>query len=126
MIISETRRKYLRYLSEKMKEKVASERLYIQPHLTLTELAEMLEISRNDLSYIINTYIGKSFVDFINEMRVDEALRLIKANRGKRIQINELSRLVGFKDRTTFCRACKKLTGMSPIELETQFTDYTL
>lgn len=126
MIISETRQKYLLYLSKQLREVIVSERLYMQPHLSLKDVAGRFAVSRNELSYIVNTYIGKSFIDFINELRIDEAIRLIQSNKGKRIKISELGQSVGFADRTTFCRACKKLTGISPTELETLFTDYTL
>lgn len=125
MIISEARQKYLHYLSKQLREVMVSERLYLQPQLSLKDVADRFEVSRNELSYIINTHLGRSFIDFVNEMRIDEAIRLIQSNKGKRYKINELSRLAGFSDRTTFCRVCKKLTGISPTELETLFTDYT-
>lgn len=125
MIISEARQKYLHYVSKQLREVMVSEHLYLQPHLSLKEVAGRFEVSRNELSYIVNRYLEKSFIDFVNEMRIDEAIRLIQSNKGKRYKINELSRLAGFSDRTTFCRVCKKLTGISPTELETLFTDYT-
>lgn len=89
MIISEARQKYLHYLSKQLREVMVSERLYLQPQLSLKDVADRFEVSRNELSYIINTHLGKSFIDFVNEMRIDEAIRLIQSNKGKRYKINE-------------------------------------
>lgn len=118
MNISNVRLTYLRRLCERLEEKMKSERLFLQPHLTLMDVASRLNASRHDLSYVVNHYIGKSYVDYINELRMNEAIRLIESHRDGKLKINELARLAGFSDRTTFCRACKKFKGLSPTELE--------
>ncbi len=126
MIKDERRRKYLRRLSEQVQEKIISERLYLQPRLTVMEVANRLNASRKDVSYVVNAYVGKSFADYINGLRMDEAVRLIQANKEDRLMIKELTRLAGFNDRTTFCRICKKIKGVSPTELEILITDNKL
>lgn len=118
MAISETREKYLSDLSERFRDSVIKERLYLQPHLSLMELTRMLGATWNDLSYAINHYLGKNFTDFINELRIAEAVRLLRASDGEDIKVADLAWQAGFADRTTFCRACKKITGFSPTELK--------
>lgn len=118
MAISETREKYLSDLSERFRDSVIKERLYLQPHLSLMELTRMLGATWNDLSYAINHYLGKNFTDFINELRIAEAVRLLRASGGEDIKVADLAWQAGFADRTTFCRACKKITGLSPTELK--------
>lgn len=118
MAISETREKYLSDLSERFRDSVITERLYLQPHLSLMELTRMLGATWNDLSYAINHYLGKNFTDFINELRIAEAVRLLRDAGGEDIKVADLACQAGFADRTTFCRACKKITGFSPTELK--------
>lgn len=120
MVISETREKYLSDLSERFRDSVITERLYLQLHLSLAEVTRNLGVTWNDLSYAINHYLGKNFTDFINELRIAEAVRLLRAPGGQSIKIAALAWQAGFADRTTFCRVCKKITGFSPTELKSQ------
>lgn len=126
MVLSETREKYLRNLSKQFRDTVLSERLYLQPHLSLADVAERLGSSWYDLSYSINTYLEMSFIDYINGLRIKDVLLLMQSAGGKELKISDLGRMAGFNDRTTFCRACKKLTGLSPSELKEQAINYKL
>lgn len=126
MVLSETREKYLRNLSKQFRDTVLSERLYLQPHLSLADVAERLGASWYDLSYSINTYLEMSFIDYINGLRIKDVLLLMQSTGGKELKISDLGRMAGFNDRTTFCRACKKLTGLSPSELKEQANNYKL
>lgn len=116
MVMSELREEFLHALSERFRDMVLREQMHRQQHLTLEDMAARLEVSRGDLSYAVNPYLGKSFVRFINDLRIVDALDLLRMPGGKCLKINELTWLVGFSDRTTFCRVCKKTTGKSPSE----------
>lgn len=117
---NQIREKYLRTLSERLCKTISSEQLYILPHLSLADVAVYLGASRRDLSCAIKKYQGKSFVDFINEERIKEVVRLMRRTDVCLLRIDDIAREVGFSDRTTFFRACKKLTGLSPTELKEQ------
>lgn len=112
------REEYLHALSERFRDMVLCENLHRQQHLTLDGLAVRLEVSRNDLSYAINRYLGKSFICFINELRIADAMKLLKMPEGKQLKIEDIGWLVGFSDRTSFCRVCKKVTGKAPSDLK--------
>jgi len=49
--------------------KTAVEKLYLDPSLTLSVLSGKIGISTHELSYILNNGLGKSFYQFINELR---------------------------------------------------------
>ena len=50
---------------------------YLNPELTLPELAKMVDMKTKDLSYFLNQYFKESFYAFINRYRVEESKRLL-------------------------------------------------
>lgn len=114
MVMSKMREEYLHALSERFRDMVLCKQLHRQQHLTLDDIAESLDVSRSDLSYAINRYLGKSFISFINELRIADAIKLLSMPQGKQLRIEDIAWLVGFSERTSFYRVCKKVTGKVP------------
>ena len=93
-----------------------SEKFYSDPSLTISTLAQKINMGRTSLSQLINSASGSNFNDFINGFRIKEAIRLIEMIKDENISITSIIYNAGFSDRSTFYRAFKKVTGMSPIE----------
>ncbi len=87
---------------------------YLMPELTLSDLAEQLKTNSSVLSLVINSGFDKNFNDFINAYRVEEFKQKMATP-----QYQHLTRLAvafdcGFNSKATFNRAFKKLTGQNP------------
>jgi ligand-binding sensor domain-containing protein/AraC-like DNA-binding protein len=93
---------------------IEQEQLYLNPNLTLQELARPLRIHPNHLSRIINENFHINFNDFINQYRIEEAQQRLKdpANRSKTVL--EIMYAVGFNSKSVFNTAFKKKTGQTP------------
>lgn len=89
-------------------------KMYINPDLTLSELAEELNISSNNLSFIINKYTNLKFYDFINTYRVEEAKKYLIDSEIDNIL--EIAYNAGFKSKSTFNKIFKKYTQVTPSE----------
>ncbi len=63
--------------------------------ITLDELAKLTEISTFRLSHFIKEYMGISFQEFLSNMRLDFALKLLRKTN---IKVVEVSRVSGFSD----------------------------
>lgn len=99
-------------LFNKLKAHIEANQSYKNNELKLAQLAEELSLSPHHLSQIINQNAGKNFSEFINDYRIQEVIQLIT-------QIDRVSQLayeVGFNNRTTFNKAFKKTTGLTPTE----------
>jgi AraC-like DNA-binding protein len=105
---------YLNRLKDYMKR----EKIYLSPSLTLDELAKKSSIPRHHLSQVINEYLNKSFFDFINSYRVEEAKHYLLDSANEDLTILEVIFEVGFNSKATFNRAFKKHTGMNPTEFK--------
>jgi AraC-like DNA-binding protein len=89
---------------------------YTNPELTLDELAQTLNVHRNNLSQVINTYEQKSFYDYINSKRVEEFKRIVSLPESQKFTLLGLANNSGFNSKTSFNRNFKNATGLSPTE----------
>lgn len=99
---------------DKLNEMLTNQRVYIEPELTLTELAKKMGTNASLLSKVINTRYGMSFNDLINKLRVEEAIRLIGETKYKNLNLLAVAFDAGFNSKSTFNRAFKKMTGKNP------------
>lgn len=113
-----------------LKKAVKENRYYQDPELSLVSLAEKLELTTHELSQIINTALKKSFNDFINEYRVQEAIRKMQDPAFDHITLLGIAYESGFSSQSTFNRIFKHITGKSPLEyknyLEKEYPSYKL
>ncbi|MFQ3213328.1 MAG: AraC-like DNA-binding protein [Marivirga sp.] len=101
-------------LGEKLKILMKEERLYLQPDLTLHELAQHLSCNSSQLSASINLVFKQNFNDFINSLRIEEFIRLNRTDSYKHFTLLAIALDSGFNSKATFNRAFKKLKSCSP------------
>ncbi len=99
-----------------LKKVVKENRYYQDPELSLSALAEKLDLHTHELSRIINTVLKKSFNDFINEFRVQEVARKMQDQAYDHLTLLGIAFESGFNSKTTFNRNFRQLTGKSPLE----------
>lgn len=84
-----------------------------QTELNLENISSEFFIDSCYLSRIFKKTVGMSFVDYINNVRVMEAKKLLISTDESIISIAEN---VGFKSNTHFGRVFKKITGIPPLQ----------
>lgn len=93
-----------------------TERLFLQPELSLQELAQHLQTNPVQLSAAINQVFGKNFNDYINGLRIEEFIKKHTADTNRRYTLLSLALDSGFNSKATFNRAFKKIKGSAPQE----------
>jgi AraC-like DNA-binding protein len=101
-------------LLESLPEFMRKKRPYLDPELSLGDLAEAMDSSRNALSLAFNVGLERTFYDFINEYRVKEVIRLMADPERKSHKILSLALDAGFNSKTSFNELFKKATGQTP------------
>lgn len=87
---------------------------YISDHyqtVTLGELAHFSSYNPTYLSKLFRQTLGVTFIEYVNKLRIDEAVKLITRTT---MPIDEIAPMVGFKSRLHFYEVFKKQTGMTP------------
>ncbi len=103
-------------IHQKLSELMQTERFYTNPELTLSDLAQKIEVHPNILSQVINSVEQKNFYDYINHMRIEEFKRLISLPENQKFTLLSLAFECGFNSKTSFNRNFKKATNLSPSE----------
>lgn len=80
-------------------------------HVSLAEIAEAVELSRERLSRLFHQTLGITFSDYLNEVRLGEARQRL-AN--QTITITEIAYASGFQSLSQFNRRFRAAEGMSP------------
>lgn len=102
----------LRQLHFDLVELMTEDKLYLDENLTLARLAEELDIKPHQLSEFLNKHMQTNFNRFINQFRVEKAVkRLIEK---PELNILDVAFECGFSSKTAFNRAFQNLKGTSP------------
>lgn len=99
---------------QKLTELMKTQKPYLEPKLTLGELADSLDISANHLSQIINQYEEKNFYDYINGYRVEEFKKRALKPENKNYNILSIAYDSGFNSKSSFNQVFKKSVGKTP------------
>ncbi len=97
----------------KLEEAINRDKIYLNPQLSLTDLANNIGTNRTYLSRYINHYKATPFINFINAFRCEEAQQLLKAGDNSLTMI-EVSERCGFASYSTFRRVFKNRYGYAP------------
>jgi len=89
---------------------------YLDSELTLSSLAKDINMSRSQLSQLINDGLGENFYDFVNKYRVEEVKRLMTDPQAKNFNLLGIALEAGFKSKSTFNLIFKRFTGLTPTE----------
>ncbi len=101
-------------LAMKTMRLIETERLFINPKITLADLATKLEVHHNYVSQAINSYYGVSFKELINSLRVNEAKRLLLERKNDRLTFEAIAEMAGFNSVSSFNASFKRIVGETP------------
>jgi TolB-like protein/AraC-like DNA-binding protein/cytochrome c-type biogenesis protein CcmH/NrfG len=95
---------------------VQKEKPYLNPSVSLRDLASQINIHPNQLSWLLNECIGKKFNEFINHYRLEHFKELARDPKNAKISIIGLAYESGFNSKTVFNTFFKKQEGITPLE----------
>jgi AraC-like DNA-binding protein len=98
-------------LLERIRAYLASEKPHLREDFHRGDMARELQVPEHRLSKVINQGFGKSLIDVLNELRVEEAKRLLAETD---LQITQIAFAAGFNALPSFHRVFKKYTGQAP------------
>lgn len=94
---------------------VEKNKLFLDPELTLDQLADSARLSPRKISSAINRHCEQNFFDYINSFRVKAAVAILD-QKGMDTNMLDVIADAGFNSKSTFYRAFKRVMNMSPSE----------
>lgn len=90
--------------------------LYLNPRLKIADMAHVLQVPSHHLSQVLNDRMNTNFYQLVNTYRIKKCKELLKTDRLQLVSIQGIGFDCGFSNKTSFYRAFKRLTGMTPAE----------
>lgn len=91
---------------------------FADPSVCLSKLSDRFHISESYLSHLFKEKTGENFSVYLENLRLNEAVRRIRTMRGDKQQnLSMLYAELGYNNPTTFRRAFKKRYGITPSEM---------
>ena len=91
---------------------------FLDPETTIDKLAGLVNTNRHTLSQVLNERAAKSFYDYINQYRVNEAKRLLLDESYSNQKIASIAYDAGFNSLSAFNDVFKKMTGTTPSQFK--------
>jgi ligand-binding sensor domain-containing protein/AraC-like DNA-binding protein len=104
----------------KLKHLMEVEKIYRDENISLQSLAEKIPTKPYILSQVLNERMNRSFYDFINYYRLEEAKKILKSPEKNHLKITVVGEDVGFNSTAAFYKAFKEYTGMTPNQYKKQ------
>lgn len=98
-------------LIHKIEELIYVDKIYHEPAYSRTDLAREVRAPETVISRLINDHFGKSLPQLLNERRVEDAKQLLVETDAA---IKLIASEVGFNSTTSFNRAFREATGLTP------------
>lgn len=99
-------------LLAKFQNLMVNEQLFLQPSLSLGDVAERLHTNKTYISKLVNNTYNLSFPELLNTLRIDYAEQYLLNHRDARQ--TEVAKACGFLSASSFNNIFKKITGMTP------------
>ena len=87
---------------------------HFRERLTVEEIAEVCGYTPNYFSRLFHSLTGRSYTDFLNALRVNHAIMLLRSTKQS---VTEIAFGCGFSSLSNFYRAFREQTGRIPTEI---------
>jgi len=104
----------LKKLNQQLIDFMEKQKPYLNPELSLPALAQELDLTRSQLSSVINQVHQKNFYEFVNQYRVNKVKQLMTDPSNKHLKLISLAYDAGFNSKASFNRIFKQMTEMTP------------
>lgn len=104
----------MRDLFARVEYEIISRRLYLQPDFSKEDLKKIVYIPKNKFSRLFKEYAGCSFPQYMNNLRMEHAARLLSEH--PNYTIESIAQSCGISSTTTFYRLFSERYDMTPME----------
>ncbi|QHI35767.1 hypothetical protein IMCC3317_11150 [Kordia antarctica] len=96
-------------------QRFEKEEKFLEPGITLSKVANLLQTNSSYLSKVVNSSMEKSFNTYINDLRIDYVItKLKKDKRFRKYAIKSIAEEIGYANSQSFSNAFSKKTGIKP------------
>ncbi len=106
--------KYEDELFSQIEQFMQTQKPFLNSDLNLRLLSQLMQIPERSISNTINKSAGSNFYSYINQYRVQEAIRMLKSDDYSKFSIVGIGEASGFNSKSSFYNNFKRVTQTSP------------
>jgi AraC-like DNA-binding protein len=106
---------------QRMEEIINSNQLFLDPELSLHNVAQAVKLSDRVVSQTIKQNVALNFADYINIKRINYAKDILRTTTKSEKNVLEILYEAGFNSKSVFNTQFKKHTGKSPTDYRNEF-----
>jgi len=103
-----------------LRKMMEDEKPYLEPMLTINDLATRLDMPAHQLSKLIHNEFGKNFYEFINHYRIESFKTKVTSHQYQNLTLLAIAFECGFNSKSAFNRIFKEQTGLTPRDYKLQ------
>lgn len=107
---------------QRIRDYMVQKEPYLEPALTIQDLADQINMPVKDLSILINNHLDQHFFDFVNAYRIEKAMKILRDPARTKLTILEILYEIGFNSKSSFNTSFKKQTDLTPTEYRKKYT----
>lgn len=108
-------------IQEAIRRIVLVEKRYKDKGLSAIQLANELDTNTRYISAVFSVRFHSTFNVYINRLRVEEAMSILTNKKYYEMRMQDISDMVGFRNRQSFYSAFEKFVKISPREFKNRF-----
>lgn len=101
-------------LKAKLETYFVEKRPFIDPELSIVDIARALGTNKTYISRLLNNTFGENFYSFVNKFRIEEAKKRLSDPASNNLSVEGIASLSGFRSPSSFYSAFKALEGSTP------------
>lgn len=97
-----------------LENEIVEKKMYLNPKLSLNEVSKAIGYPAYIISWVFNSRMETRFNDFVNDLRIREAKKLLDQGRLETQTLIAIAYDAGFNSKSSFNRIFKMRTGITP------------
>ena len=103
-------------MQEKIMKIIVFDKKYKDKDYSAKKLAEEIGTNTRYISAVVNTRFHCNFTSFINKYRIEEAMSLLVDKRYIDLNVADIGDMVGFANRQSFYASFYRILGITPLD----------
>ncbi len=113
-------------LLSKMNKIMERDKLYLNPTLSVYDLADALNISRHQISALLNNDLSMNFYQYVNRYRLEEVCKKLSGDNDNKYNLLDHALDAGFNSKSSFNSLFKKQYGITPSQYRKSLKEKTI
>ncbi len=103
-------------IEQQIRDYFRTDQPFLNPNLKIADLSGSLAVPSHHISQVLSERMQTNFYEMVNQHRIEKAQELLQSGALQKLSVQAIGEECGFSSKTSFYRAFKKVTNMTPTQ----------